>query len=153
MPEVTLGFIFGSYARGQARPDSDVDFAVLLDEQTPTSDRLKFRLHLIDGLARLLGRDDVDVAILNEVPLALAFRVLRDGHLLFERSRAAYVAYRVRTLDQYFDFAPFLERYERSFLRHVSQKGLLYGYNPYRGAAGADQDVAAAPADAAEHDA
>jgi hypothetical protein len=29
VPEVALGFLFGSYARGQGRPDSDVDCAVL----------------------------------------------------------------------------------------------------------------------------
>ena len=105
VPEVVLGFLFGSYARGQGRADSDVDCAVLLADNVPADGYFRFRLLVMDGLARSIGRDDVDLAILNEAPLALAYRVLRDGKLLFCRDHAAYVQYRVRTLDLYFDFA------------------------------------------------
>ncbi len=111
VPEVVLGFLFGSYARGQGRPDSDVDCAVLLADDVPPGAAFDLRLGVMDGLARAIGRDDVDVAILNEAPLALAYRVLRDGKLLFCRDHAAYVQYRVKTLNLYFDFAPLLERW------------------------------------------
>jgi hypothetical protein len=62
----------------------------------------------MDGLARSNGRDDVDLAILKEAPLA--YRVLRDGVLLSCRDHVAYVQYRVRTLNPYFDFAPLFRK-------------------------------------------
>jgi uncharacterized protein len=150
VPEVVLGFLFGSYARGQGRPDSDVDCAVLLADNVPSGDAFDFRLRVMDGLARAIGRDDVDVAILNEASLALAYRVLRDGVLLFCRDHAAYVRYRVRTLNLYFDFAPLLERHQAIFLKRVSEEGILYGYDPDRGAAETKQKLAAALAVMAE---
>jgi predicted nucleotidyltransferase len=150
VPEVVLGFLFGSYARGQGRPDSDVDCAVLLADVVPSGVYFDARLRLIDGLARATGRDDVDVAILNEAPLALAYRVLRDGKLLFCRAHAAYVQYRVRTLNLYFDFAPLLERHQAMFLKRVSDEGILYGYGSDRGAAETKQKLAEALALIAE---
>jgi predicted nucleotidyltransferase len=143
-PDVVLGFLFGSYARGQGRPDSDVDCAILLAHAVPAGSYFDTRLRLIDGLARAIGRDDVDLVILNEAPLALVYRVLRDGKLLFCRDHAAYVRYRVRTLDLYFDFAPLLERRQAMFLKRVSEEGILYGYDPDRGAAETKQKLAEA---------
>jgi len=35
--EVVAAYLFGSYATGRERPDSDVDVAVLLDTETPTA--------------------------------------------------------------------------------------------------------------------
>lgn len=150
VPEVVLGFLFGSYARGQGRPDSDVDCAVLLADDVPPGAAFDLRLGVMDGLARAIGRDDVDVAILNEAPLALAYRVLRDGKLLFCRDHAAYVQYRVKTLNLYFDFAPLLERHQAIFLKRVSEEGILYGYDPDRGAAETKQKLAEALALIAE---
>ena len=150
IPEIVLGVLFGSYARGQGRPDSDVDCAVLLSEAVPTARYLDLRLRVMDGLASAIGRDDVDVAVLNEAPLALAYRVLRDGVLLFCRDHAAYVRYRVRTLNLYFDFAPLLERHQELFLKRVSEEGILYGYDPHRGAAETKQKLAEALALIAE---
>jgi predicted nucleotidyltransferase len=151
VPEVVLGFLFGSYGRGQGRPDSDVDCAVLLSDDVPAGSYFDLRLRVMDGLARAIGRDDVDVAILNEAPLALAYRVLRDGVLLYCRDHAAYVRYRVRTLNLYFDFAPLLERHEAIFLKRVSEEGILYGYDPDRGAAETNQKLAEALARIAGH--
>ena len=144
VPEVLLGVLFGSYARGQGRSDSDIDCAVLLADNVPADCYFDFRLRVMDGLARSIGRDDVDLAILNEAPLALAFRVLRDGKLLFCRDHAAYVRYRVRTLNLYFDFAPLLERHQAMFLKRVSEEGILYGYDPHRGAVETNQKLAEA---------
>lgn len=151
VPEVVLAFLFGSYARAQGRPDSDVDCAVLLADGVPADSYFDFRLRVMDGLARSIGRDDVDLAILNEAPLALAYRVLRDGTLLFCRDHAAFVRYRVRTLNLYFDFAPFLEHHQAMFLKRVSAEGLLYGYDPDRGAAETNQKLTEALARIAEH--
>jgi predicted nucleotidyltransferase len=150
VPEVVLGFLFGSYARGEGWPDSDVDCAVLLADGVPAAAAFDLRLRVIDGLTRAIRRDDVDLAILNEAPLALAYRVLRDGKLLFCRDHAAYVRYRVRTLNLYFDFAPLLERHQAMFLKRVSEEGILYGYDPDRGAAETKQKLAEALALIAE---
>ena len=65
--------VFGSVARGEAGPDSDVDFLVTL---APTCG-LEF-VDLIDDLATLLGRD-VDVLTENSVHWYIRDRVLREA--------------------------------------------------------------------------
>jgi len=75
---VVLAYLFGSHARGEARPLSDVDIAVPLRETCTRQEAFDLRLEIIGGLMRIFGADDVDVIMLNEAPLALQYRVLRD---------------------------------------------------------------------------
>jgi predicted nucleotidyltransferase len=66
----------GSVATGRARPDSDIDVAVLVEERARAQHTLKFRLRLMAELGSALGRSDVDVVILNQSTTLLAHRVL-----------------------------------------------------------------------------
>lgn len=66
-------------ARGEARADSDVDVAVLVRPEMPPEDYLAVSLRLARRLESAL-RERVDaVTVLNEAPLRLQYRVLRDG--------------------------------------------------------------------------
>jgi hypothetical protein len=132
--EVVLAYLFGSQARGEAGPHSDVDIAVLLRGQPDDDRSLDARMDLGAALSALLGRNDVDVVILNQAPLALAYRVLRDGVLLLCRDEDARIAYTWRTVSEYLDYEPFLRRYERALLERARRGELTHGYNPYRGA-------------------
>ena len=77
---VTLGFLFGSRARGDADPGSDVDVAVVFDDATSDSSGRRLRLGV--DLALALGTDDVDVVDLGSASPALVRAVFRDGERL-----------------------------------------------------------------------
>jgi predicted nucleotidyltransferase len=77
---VTLGFLFGSRARGDADPGSDVDVAVVFDDAA--SERSGRRLRLGVDLALALGTDDVDVVDLQSASPALVRAIFRDGERL-----------------------------------------------------------------------
>ena len=89
--EIQAAYVFGSVATRRARPDSDVDVAVLVDRRVKPVRMLKYRLKLMADLGSALRRSDVDVVILNEAPPLLAHRVLSQGRLVFERSAPARV--------------------------------------------------------------
>jgi predicted nucleotidyltransferase len=131
--EVVLAYLFGSQARGQAGPLSDVDIAVLLEGRPNTILCFDARLKLIGDLLQLLHTEDVDVAILNQTPPALNYRVLRDGQILFCRDRDKMIAFRVQTINKYLDFKPILERHEQAIIEKARKGELLNGYNPHRG--------------------
>src|SRR5580765_153196 len=72
-PDVIVADLFGSAARGSLGPHSDVDIAVLLRDGRDPFER---RLDLSADLAAVTVPRRVDVIVLNEAPVALAYRVL-----------------------------------------------------------------------------
>ncbi|MCA1992406.1 MAG: nucleotidyltransferase family protein [Coleofasciculus sp. S288] len=66
--------IFGSVARGEARPDSDVDFLVELESSRSLLDRIA----LIQDLEDLLGRK-VDVATVKGLRDVWRDRILNEA--------------------------------------------------------------------------
>jgi predicted nucleotidyltransferase len=108
---VVCAYLFGSVARGEARLSSDVDVGVLL-ERVPDG---------LDGLGIGLGYDlsdavgrEVQVVVLNNAPVDLAYRVLRDGILVADREPTRRAEYEVRVRSEYPDLLPYLRRYRRS---------------------------------------
>jgi predicted nucleotidyltransferase len=104
-------YIFGSAARGSARPDSDVDVGILYQHPPPAT-LAGQPFELAAELSAALGRT-VDVVAMNGAPVDLVKRILRDGVLAVERDRAARVAFEVRARNEYFDLLPFLRLYRR----------------------------------------
>ncbi|NJN84541.1 MAG: nucleotidyltransferase domain-containing protein [Caldilineaceae bacterium] len=132
--EVLVVYLFGSQARGDATPLSDFDFAVLLTLEVDARQSLDLRLTFIDELQGLLQTDLVDVVILSQAPLALQYRVLRDGHVLFCRDKQQRVLFQADVVSRYLDFKPFIERHEKALLARARRGELLDGHNPHRGA-------------------
>ena len=109
--DVVAAYLFGSVARGTARPTSDVDVAVLLAADPPhTLDGLQFGLE--GELERALGLP-VQLVVLNRAPSDLVHRVLRDGVLLLDRDPGARIRFEVRARNLYFDLQPVLRQYRR----------------------------------------
>jgi len=84
LSELDALWLFGSYARGEETPLSDVDFAYLAE---PGSGSLlsPFDVRLYRELSGFLETDETTLIDLQEAPPALALRVLQEGELLFCR--------------------------------------------------------------------
>ena len=108
--EVLEGYLFGSHARGQAQPRSDVDVAVYIDEGRARDGVWGYRAQLATELMGALRTNDVDVVVLNRAPILLYHRVLRDGVRLFSRDLRATTTRAGQALSRYFDFLPQLDK-------------------------------------------
>jgi predicted nucleotidyltransferase len=131
---VVLAYLFGSQARGQANTLSDIDIAVLLGGRPDSAHCFEARLQIMGELMDILHANEVDVAILNQTPPALSYRVLRDGIMLFCRDRDQMIAFRVRIINEYLDFKPILERHTHAIIEKARKGELFNGYNPHLGA-------------------
>jgi uncharacterized protein len=112
-PRVAYALLFGSTARGSAHAGSDLDVAVGLSpgvrlDVTALGD-------LIATLEAATGRT-VDLVLMDEAPLALAYRIFRDGEVMVERDHAALVERKVRAILEYLDFKPLEELATRGVL-------------------------------------
>ena len=109
-PRVLAAWLFGSQARGTARPDSDVDVAVLVDAAPTGFEDYPWALEA--ALAATLGRR-VQLVVVNTAGADLVRRVLRDGIRLLDRDRGARIAFEVRKRNEYFDMPPIWRQIRR----------------------------------------
>lgn len=109
---IRLAYLHGSYARGRADSDSDLDIALLAERSATPDARQKLRLDLQVAILREIGVvcPDLDVIILQDVPVLLQFNAVRKGILLYEKEPGDHVAYALRTEQAYDDEAPALQR-------------------------------------------
>jgi hypothetical protein len=98
-PAVQFAYLFGSWARGNPGPLSDLDLAVFIDRRR---NPFKFRLMLMEKLARAIRSDNFDLVILNDAPLVLQYEVIRGGKILKEQ-RQRRVVYEARVLRDFLD--------------------------------------------------
>ncbi len=109
--DVSAVYLFGSTARGAARPASDVDVGVLL-RVTPPATLGGLAFDVAADLERRLEAA-VDLVVLNTAPADLRIRVLRQGQLVVEHDRSARIGFEVATRNDYFDLEPILNEYRR----------------------------------------
>lgn len=112
---VLFCYIFGSLAYGKFNSESDVDIAVYLDEKK-SDDFFDKRLDLISEISQILGIE-ADILVLNTASLFLKYVVLREGKLIFSRDESQRIDFELKTINNYFDFKPVLEKYYKRILK------------------------------------
>lgn len=127
--DVAFAYLFGSRAKGTARPDSDVDLAVHFGadvgrgtdgEDTASVERKKSALELEGVLERELGRR-VQVVVLEDAPPGLTHNVLDTGRLVFCQDDRARRHFFVDHCRLYFDMEPARRIFERYRLRRIEE--------------------------------
>lgn len=112
---IRLAYVFGSTARGQAQPGSDVDVAVLFDAVPPPRalDRLTEELEAAAGRR-------VDLVVLNTAPPLLAHEVVASGQLVLCRDEDQRVTFEARTSSRVMDTA-YLRRVQHTYLHEWAE--------------------------------
>jgi hypothetical protein len=125
---ITAIFLFGSYAQGKQTSLSDIDLAILLEPDYPQEDFFKKKLELLPVITSILRTDEVDLVILNCAPYSLAYRVLGQGKLLYEKEerRSHRVNFQAQVYVGYFDFQP-VEKVIHQGLRQRIKEGRFGG--------------------------
>ncbi len=126
VPEVTLAYLFGSQVTGPTGPLSDTDIAVWVTSPSP-----ELRARLSHALASLLHIDRIDLVFLNRAPVELAYAIIAQGRLVYQRSVAERVEFEAGVLARYGDYLPILKRQQRETLEGTPHEA---GVRRYRAA-------------------
>jgi predicted nucleotidyltransferase len=116
--EVRLALLFGSEARGTARPDSDIDIAV---DAPPAS-----LGEIGAALSSRLGAE-VDVVSLGPASIPLLEALISDGIVLHEAKPGAGALWRSRILAQLETDRPWFRRQRDAWIQRVAEHGFGRG--------------------------
>ena len=103
--EIKLIYIFGSYAKGENRADSDLDIAMYFDREVDGF----VKLDILDELVGIFNREDIDLVILNEVDEVLKFQVIKYGKVVYMEDLVTKVTFEARVMSEYMDMEYFRE--------------------------------------------
>lgn len=118
-PFIAAAYQFGSTVRDQAGPLSDLDIAILVDEERAPSamDLLRIELLLAYELQKHLNVPEVDLVTVNRLSPALQHAVLRTGRLIYEAAPQYRIRFTQQVIQAYLDFQPTLRLIERFHTR------------------------------------
>ncbi len=109
--DVALAILMGSFAKGTARKDSDVDVALLFSSPPDFTEILDFKYRL-----SVLLNKEVDLVVLNTAGPVIKMQALKTGVVLYSRDNA-YEDFFVRTLNEYDDLKYYRREIEENILR------------------------------------
>jgi len=118
IPDFIALYRFGSQTKESARPDSDVDLAVLTCHPIPA----RRRFELAQDLAVHLHHD-VDLVDLRTASTVMRMQVISTGECLAAPNEAVRREFEMYA---YSDYARLNEE-RREILKRVSESGLIYG--------------------------
>jgi len=102
MAEVKAVYLFGSHATGRSVPFSDLDLCVV----TGPKIRQKRRTDITS-----LSDESLDVSLFWDLPVAMRYRIFKEGRLLFQRNEDYTENVIMQTLREYLDFKPVIYRF------------------------------------------
>ncbi|MCX7840160.1 MAG: nucleotidyltransferase domain-containing protein [Anaerolineae bacterium] len=132
-PDVVVAYLFGSVAKGSARPQSDVDIAVLFDARLNAEQRLQRERDIVGDLSCFATRT-IDVRSLHCVSPVFVAQVLRYGQLLYARHPHERIEFEVRAMSTYLDTQPLREFFKRHLFQEIKE-GNFGRRRSHRGAA------------------
>jgi uncharacterized protein len=117
---VAFSYLFGSVARGEDRPDSDLDVAVHFEPGTDAATRFQHGLRLGGELDIALQRA-VDVIDLEDAPLRLAGRILTERVVVTGHQRVDRVRWETAIYRPYVDVEYHAREMDRLVLRAMAE--------------------------------
>lgn len=103
-PKVMVIILFGSYAKKQVKPLSDVDIAVIIkdmDKKTETE-------------VATYSSDKLEVVPFHRLPLYIQFEVLKYGKVLFVKDEDYFFKIKRQVLREYLDHVYLYERMSKN---------------------------------------
>jgi len=129
--DIVAVYLFGSTAQNKAHRFSDVDVAVLFDEEMDAETMFRRTLTIGTALEAQLFAP-VDVVALNRAPIFMRFKIIQTGKLIVEHKRTERCLFQMRTMNEYYDAKPYLDYQRSETIRRIREKGLGHGYQGHR---------------------
>lgn len=117
-PNINFVYLFGSRVNNRIRYGSDLDIAVYFEAEPDTIEigKLCFELESASGL-------EIDLVKLNHLYDSnpeLAYNILNEGMLIFQKNIETVNGYKKNVILRYLDYKPVLDRFHSKFIERLS---------------------------------
>lgn len=103
-PEIQAVYLFGSYATGQERAESDLDLGIFTDQTAQPS----FKLKLLTAMTKN-GFTNLDLVMLNEADPVVRYEAIRPNKIIYSKRSFEHSTMFSRVMREYFDILPLLK--------------------------------------------
>ncbi len=121
--EVIALFSFGSLARGDLKPLSDLDFGILVSPTLDRKQRFDKHLELTGVFNEQLETDEVDLVLMNDAPMRYSHNIIKSGKQLFCSDSDVLHDFIEKTVKFYLDFRYFRDEFDKEFLKGIGYYG------------------------------
>lgn len=101
-PKVLFSYLFGSLAKRQPLPMSDVDIAVYLKRD---SDFAECKLEILGQLMDILNTDEIDLVMLNTADISLVMNIIKSKEIIVDKNPFERHLFESLMMRKYFDFS------------------------------------------------
>ena len=108
--EVLFAYLYGSAVYDPSLPGGDIDIAVYL-KPLSTNAYLRKEAELTGLLVSQLHTDEIDLRILNVLPLVFQHSILKDGILVLSRDEIQRTDFETSVMIRFFELKPYLDEY------------------------------------------
>lgn len=115
--KIIVAYLFGSFALGRYTPLSDIDIAVLFDENLSQEAIKELENDIIDGLIKIFKTDEIDLIVLDNVPLSVKYGVLKTAKIVYCTNIEKTVDFQTEVISKYLDIKSYREEFYREFLK------------------------------------
>ena len=96
LPKLKAIYVFGSFAKGEANKDSDIDIGIISEDGLSPS----LTFDIAQQLAVLLNRD-VDLLDIEHVPLVMQFQIISTGKNIYAKYPVELLEFETRIISMY----------------------------------------------------
>ncbi len=85
-------------------------------------DRFDLELKMISEIAILIKKNKIDLIILNEAPLLLAFNIVKSG-IILKSNETEMIKFETKILSMYMDEKYYIKRHAEETLKRIAEVG------------------------------
>jgi predicted nucleotidyltransferase len=108
--DILFAYVYGSALTSPGLPGGDIDLAVYL-KPSEMKEYVKKEAELTTFLISIFETDEIDLRILNVLPLVFQYNILKEGILILSRDEIQRAEFETNVMMRFFELKPYLDEY------------------------------------------